>query len=231
MLQTVMKWSLSKRRPFPARVWAAIALVGAALVFGATQQTSILRAVGWSLVAGDEIEPVDIIIIAQDAGGAGVLEASDLVGRGVAKRVAVFVDPPAGEDLEFIHRGLPYEDAAARQIRQLAWLGITDVMQIGTADKGSTVSVSSLPIWCKERQVRSFVFVASRDHSWRLRRLLNRTLGDTGIRAVVHPEHYSIFDPDHWWETRDGTRIVISEVQKLLVDLALHPFSDFGQQY
>src|SRR5262245_57894923 len=60
----------------------------------------------------------------------GALEAADLVQSGIATRVAVFADPPSGEDHEFIRRGLPYEDAAARQIDQLKWLGVTDVVPV-----------------------------------------------------------------------------------------------------
>ena len=221
-----MRWASSRHRLSRTRVRLLIVFVMVVLIAGASQQPPVLRAIGWFLVADDTIGSVDIIIIAQDAGGAGVLEATDLIRAGVAERVAVFVDPPSGEDLEFLRRGLPYEDAAARQIRQLAWLGIRNVVQIDRVGEGSTASVASLPLWCREHQIRSFVFVTSRDHSRRLRRLLKRTLSSTEIRAMVKPEHYSIFDPDHWWETRGGMRIVISEIQKLLTDLLLHPFSD-----
>jgi len=44
------------------------------------------------------------------------------------------MDPPDGVDQEFIRRGLPYEDAAAREIRQLKSLGVTDVVQISRVD-------------------------------------------------------------------------------------------------
>ena len=46
----------------------------------------------------------------------------------------VFTDPPSGEDHEFIRRGVPYDDAGARQIRQLRSLGVTDVLQIPRSD-------------------------------------------------------------------------------------------------
>jgi hypothetical protein len=36
---------------------------------------------------------------------------------------------------------------------------------------------------------------------------------------------YSSFDPDQWWETRSGTRREIIELQKLLLDIVLHPTS------
>src|SRR6516165_6804676 len=96
-----------------------------------------LRAAGGALVIHEPIAPADIIVVSLDSGGAGTLEAADLVQSGIATRVAVFTDPPSGEDHEFIRRGLPYEDAAARQIRQLRWLGVTDVMQIPGTEAGT----------------------------------------------------------------------------------------------
>src|SRR5262252_2236125 len=89
----------------------------------------VLRAAGRALVIEEPIAPADIIVIATSSFGAGALQAADLVHSGVATRVAVFADPPGGEDLEFIRRGLPYEDEAATQIRQLRWLGVTDIQQ------------------------------------------------------------------------------------------------------
>jgi hypothetical protein len=60
-----------------------------------------------ALVVNDDlVAPVDIIVLSLDSGGAGALEAADLVQIGISKRVAVFKDPPSGEDHEFIRRGL-----------------------------------------------------------------------------------------------------------------------------
>ena len=140
-----------------------------------------------------------------DSGGAGALEAADLVQSGIAKRVAVFMDPPSGEDHEFIRRGLPYEDEGARQIRQLRSLGVTDIVQIPTIEGGSTEGEGqALPPWCDEHQFRSIVFVAARDHSRRLRRVLDRVMKGHSTRVTVQPARYSNFDPDRWWETRGG---------------------------
>jgi hypothetical protein len=44
-------------------------------------------------------------------------------------------------------------------------------------------------------------------------------------RVTVQPERYSIFDPDRWWETRDGIRAEIVEFQKLVLEIVLHPIS------
>jgi hypothetical protein len=44
-------------------------------------------------------------------------------------------------------------------------------------------------------------------------------------RIMVQPARYSSFDPDQWWETRSGIRTEIVELQKLVLDIVLHPMS------
>ena len=143
---------------------------------------------------------------------------------GISTRVAVFMDPPGGEDFEFIRRGLPYEDEGARQIRQLRSLGVTDVVQISRID-GTEGEGQVLPPWCDEHHLRSIVVVATKDHSRRLQRVFDRVMKGHPTRVTVQPARYSSFDPDRWWETRGGVRIEIIELQKLLLDVVLHPMS------
>jgi hypothetical protein len=147
------------------------------------------------------------------------------VQSGTAKRVAVFAYPPSGADQEFIRRGLPYEEASTRQIRQLRWLGVTDVMQIPMTASGTESEGRVLPSWCDQYQFRSVVFVAARDHSRRTRQVLNRVMKGHPTRVMVQSARYSIFDPDRWWKTRDGARTAIVELQKLVLEVALHPMS------
>ena len=118
------------RRPKWAAILVVVALAAFAIVAVRSLREPILRAAGWALVVNDPIAPADIIVLSLDSDGAGALEAADLVKSGISTRVAVFADHPSGEDHEFIRRGLPYEDASARQVRQLRWLGVTDVVQI-----------------------------------------------------------------------------------------------------
>jgi hypothetical protein len=219
-----MNSSMSYRRPrWPSILVVAVTLAAAAIVAVPSVREPVLRAAGWALVVDEPVAPADIIVVSLSSGGAGALEAADLVQSGIATRVAVFADPPSGEDHEFIRRGLPYEDASARQIRQLRWLGVTDVMQIPGTQAGTEGESQVLPPWCDQHQFRSIVFVAARDHSRRWRRVLNRIMKGHPTRVTVRPERYSIFDPDRWWETRDGVRTEISELQKLVLEVVLHP--------
>jgi hypothetical protein len=142
---------MKRRRIFGWPWWtlilAALALAPFAIVAIHSLRESSLRAAGWALVVDEPVAPADVIVLSIDSDGAGALEAADLVHSGVSKRVAVFADPPSQEDYEFIRRGVPYEDEAARQIRQLRMLGVTDVTQTskiyGTESEGQM-----LPQWC-----------------------------------------------------------------------------------
>jgi hypothetical protein len=217
---------MNSRRPRWALILAVVSLAAAVIVAVPSVRESVLRVAGWALVVHERLAPADVIVISLDSGGAGALEAADLVKEGIATRVAVFTDPPSGDDQhEFIRRGLPYEDRSARQIRQLRLLGVTDVMQIPGGEPGTNGEGQVLPAWCDQHQFRAIVFVAGRDHSRRTWRVLNRVMKGHPARVIVQPARYSPFDPDRWWETRDGVRTEIIEFQKLLLDAVLHPMS------
>ena len=215
---TIFRW------PMWASVLVMFALAAFAIGASHSLREPVLRAAGWALVVNEPVASADIIVLSIDSGPAGALEAADLVQSGISKRVAVFTDPPSGEDHEFIRRGLPYEDVAARQIRRLRLLGVTDVVQISRVD-GTEGEGQVLPPWCDEHQLRSIVVVATKDHSRRLRRVLDRVMKGHPTRVTVQPARYSNFDPDRWWETRGGIRTEIIELQKLMLDIVLHPIS------
>src|SRR6266481_7625562 len=156
-----MNLSISLRPPSWAAIVVVVAAAAAAIVAMPSVREPVLRAAGWALVVNEPVAPADVIVVSPDSGGAGALQAADLVHSGIATRVAVFTDPPSGEDFEFIRRGLPYEDLAARQIRQLGWLGVTDVVQIPRAEAGTEGEGQVLAPWCDRQQFRSVVFVAA----------------------------------------------------------------------
>ena len=99
------------RRPRLLIIVLVVVLLGAAGGISAIRRP-ILRAAGWALVVNERVESADVVVLAYNADFAGMLEAADLVHSGVATRVAVFNDPPDSVALEFIRRGIAYEDAA-----------------------------------------------------------------------------------------------------------------------
>jgi len=212
-----MNPSMTSRRPRWAPILVVVAVAAATIVAVPSVREPVLRAAGWALVVSEPIAPADVIVVSLASGGAGALEAADLVEGGIATRVAVFTDPPSGEDHEFIRRGLPYEDAAARQIDQLKWLGVTDVAQIPRADTETEGVAEVLSAWCDQHRFQSIVLVANRQHSRRLRRVLDRVMKCHSTHITVQPSRYSGFDPDQWWKTRTGVRIEIFELQSAML--------------
>jgi uncharacterized SAM-binding protein YcdF (DUF218 family) len=183
----------------------------------------LLRAAGWALVANDAKRPVDVIVVGVDDYGAGALEAADLVKEGVATRVAVFEDAPDSTDREFMKRGVPHYDAAALAVQQLNALGITSVTVIPRTASGTNEEATLLPKWCSENGYHSMLMVTSADHSYRVRRILQRAMRGSGIDITVRSSRYSKFDPDGWWHSRMGVRTELVEAEKLLLDLVTHP--------
>jgi hypothetical protein len=213
------------RRPRWAGVLLLIVLLGVAGSVVSAIRRPILRAAGWALVVNERIEAADVIVLASNEDFAGMLEVADLVHGGVATRVAVLADPPDAVDREFIRRGIPYEDAAARSVRELRALGVDTIEQIPRNANGTEDIGRVLPVWCDQRGFRSVVVVSTSDHSRRLRRVLHRSMKGHQTRVTVRFARYLVFDPDRWWESHDGIRTEIEELEKLLLDVMRHPIS------
>jgi hypothetical protein len=220
-----MNLSANSRKPGWTAIAVVIAVAVAPIVAVPSIRESVLRSAGWALVLEEPVARADAIVVSLDSGGAGALEAADLVQSGIATKVGVFADPPSGEDHEFIRRGLPYENAGIRQAQQLRALGVTDVVEIPRIYAGTQGIGQALQAWCDRHHLRSIVFVAARDHSRRLRRVLDREMKGHPVHVMVRPSRYSSFDPDRWWSNRSGIRTEIVELQKLALEIVLHPMS------
>ena len=187
----------------------------------------ILRQAGALLVADDAqamIPAVDVIVVAIDAGSAGLIEAADLVHCGVAERVAVFTDWPTLAERELARRGAWVEDWQSRSARQLHDLGVSVVEVIPRAVDGSEAAATVFPSWIAERGFRSAVLVTTVDHSRRVERLFRRSIKGHAGTVFVRSARYSSFSAD-WWSTRTGLRTGVTELQKLLIDVIRHPLS------
>ena len=206
----------------------ALGILGAAvaLVTGVPAwRHSLLRTAGQALVSADSPRKADVIVLAQDAEGVALLDAVDLVKGGFASRVALFTAPAHPADREFARRGLSLMTGAELSEQLLHQLGVASVELIPVAVSGSEDEASLLPAWCHARGYHVIIFVSAADHSRRLRRALARATSGFGLEVVIQPSRYSDFDPNAWWLSRGGTRTEIVELQKLLLDFVLHPFS------
>ena len=86
-----------------------------------------------------------------------------------------------------------------------------DIVEIPKAGAGTEGEGQILTRWCHQHEFRSVVFVVARDHSRRIRRVVDRVITGHATRVTVQPARYSSFDPDRWWETRDRAGLVRDE--------------------
>jgi hypothetical protein len=205
-------------------VWSLAVLFVAASGLPAVR-TTILRMGGWALVLDEPLESVDVVVVVLGGDRAPILEAADYVHAGITSRVAVLSDPPDKVERELTRRGVAFEDETAAAIRLLNSLGVSAVERIPKAGSGTEQIGPALPRWCDARGYRKIVVVSPPDHSRRMRRMLDRSLTGHETKARVRIARHSSFEPDHWWQDRDGQRTGIVELQKLLLDYVRHPFS------
>jgi hypothetical protein len=183
------------------------------------------RELGELLVAADPITQADLIVVMENNGGAGVLEAADLVQRGMASRVAVFVDRPTREEREFVRRGLPYVNSTNLSIQRLRELNVDSIVAIPRAVAGTEASIAALHRWSSANRTAAIILVAFPDHTRRTRRIARRLFTEERPRVLVHSTRYGDYDPHYWWRSRGGVRTQIVEMQKLLLDVVRHPLS------
>lgn len=210
-------------RRWPLLLLAVVALVALLVCAVPGVRIPLLRSAGWALVAEDAPGKADIIVVSTDSLAAGILEADDLVRAGYATRVAIFDHPLVKATRELLRRGATPLNLKNTSLQLLHELGINDVRVIapvvGTVDEGKV-----LRAWCAANSIHSILFISVPDHSRRTRRVLDRALGQQGVRVMVRYARFAEFDPDSWWLTRGGQRAQAVETEKLLVDYLLHPF-------
>ena len=204
-----------------------VAALGIVLVTPALR-VRILTDMGRYLIHNDPLATADAIVIAVDGSGPEVLEAADLVREGQAGKVWVLAGPPDLLGQEFARHGLPDSDKATVAVQTLHALGVKDAQMATPRVDGSNSETAMLPRWCVSHQYGKVIFIVVADHSYRVRRMLDRALVDSGIDADIriHVSRYAPFKADGWWSGRGGVRTLIVEYQKLMLDLLSHPLSD-----
>ena len=214
---------LGRRSRWAMGVLSGVIVLATLIIAVPGLRNPVLRSAGWVLVAQDPPARADVIVIASDALGAGILEAADLVHAGYGSRVAIFTRPTTRVTRELERRGAKPLDLKSVSIQLLNQLGIDHIsvmpVVVGTVDEGRV-----LREWCSANSIHSVLFIAVRDHSRRTRRVLERALSPYGIQVTVRYARFSDYDPDTWWQTRNGQRIQAVETEKLLLDLLAHPF-------
>jgi len=160
---------------------------------------------GWFLVDADRPEAAEVVVVlGGDVFGARVLKAAALVEQGYAPKALVsgpvryFGRPETDLSIPFaVERGAPRE-----------------IFEALPLDVDSTWNEAlAIDRELRRRGIGKAIVVTSNFHTRRARELFERySSGEVQylFSAAPHPE----FDPDGWWQTRAGKKILVIEYLK-----------------
>jgi len=198
-----------------------IAAAIAVLLFPGARAAA-LTALGEVMVVSDAPGTPDVVVVTSESGAAGDLEAGDLYARGGVRFVLVLKPAPLPIDRELQRRGVRFPDFATETLVQLG-IPRSTLTMLDAGEGGTTENTRALAAWAREHRPARVAVVVGPTHARRYRRALKRVWPEDVAAPAIVPTPYSAFKASDWWESRTTLREGIVELQKLTLDLLLHP--------
>jgi len=166
-----------------------------------------LPAVGRFLVVADKPAPAEVLVVLSGDRGERLEYAVRLHREGLAERL-------------LLSGGPVYTDLTAADLlrRHALLLGVPE-HKIITEPRATNTYQNAL--YSRELMeyygLDSAIVVSSPYHMRRVRALFDEVFRDSDIRLFYRPVEDSWFDPEYWWESAAGRRLVLGEYLKLTV--------------
>lgn len=109
-----------------------------------------------------------------------------------------------------------------RILRQLG-VAADAIELIAAGEGGTTEGIDALAKWCKEQQVDRVILITAVDHGRRVKRALGRAFDERGPEVIVRGVAIGSRNSSNWWRSRRELRSGLIELQKLILDYAMHP--------
>lgn len=169
----------------------------------------LLRTAAQFWIVQDRIEPADIIIVIGD---------DDFAAHRVAEAAALF---RAGWAPQIVASGRmlrPYASLADFMARDLASQGVPEsaIVQFSHRASNTLEEAEGLRVLISEKGWRRILLVTSNYHSRRARYIFRKVL-PASVRLEVAGASDPEFEPDNWWESRQGRKTFFLETVGYLV--------------
>ncbi len=89
----------------------------------------------------------------------------------------------------------------------------SDLMALPHQARSTNDEVRHLAPILERSGIRSVYIVSDNFHTRRARKLFLRASGGR-MRVLAHPASNGFYDPDHWWQTREGRKVFLLEFAK-----------------
>ena len=179
-----------------------------------------LPVLGNFIVAEDELQHADIIVVLMGSGPDRMLGAVDIYNQGYSDEVIMVKNMIRGYDL-VVSQGvdIPHDVEITKDVA--VQLGIPeDNIGILAGDALSTIDeATTVREYLKNKdEINSLIIVTSKYHSGRAKKIFVKTMKplDREIIVLSCPTKYDDFDADSWWKNREDLKRGVLEYLKLM---------------
>jgi uncharacterized SAM-binding protein YcdF (DUF218 family) len=178
-----------------------------------------LPSLGTYLVAQDEPQPSDIIIVLMGSGPDRMLGAVDLYHAGYADEIVMVRNMVRGYDL-VVSQGvkIPHDTDIAREVA--VQLGVPEekiTVLPGDALSTQDEAIAVREYLKSEPDIDSLIIFTSKSHSGRAKKIFVKAMSslDREIKVISCPTKYDDYDAEIWWQNREDLKRGALEYLKL----------------
>ena len=179
-----------------------------------------LPSLGAFLVADEEPQTSDIILVLMGSGPDRMLGAVELYQSGYADEIVMVRNMVRGYDL-VVSQGvnIPHDTDIAREVA--VQLGVPEekiIVLPGEALSTQDDAIQVREYLKSEADIDSLIIVTSKSHSGRAKKIFVKAMDslDREIRVTSCPTKYDDFNSERWWQNREDLKRVALEYLKLL---------------
>ncbi|MGI6490885.1 MAG: YdcF family protein [Pelotomaculum sp.] len=179
-----------------------------------------LPSLGTCLVAQDEPQQSDIIVLLMGSGPDRMLGAADLYKQGYADHIVMVRNMVRGYDL-VVSQGvkIPHDTDIAKEVA--VQLGVPEekiTVLPGDALSTQDEAIAVREYLKSERDIDSLIIVTSKSHSGRSKKIFVKAMKslDREIRVISCPTKYDDFNTERWWQSREDLKRGALEYLKLM---------------
>jgi uncharacterized SAM-binding protein YcdF (DUF218 family) len=199
----------------PKKLFITLAIILAALLLCRLSLPSL----GTFLVADEEPQPSDIIVLLMGSGPDRMLGAVELYHSGYADKIVMVRNMVRGYDL-VVSQGvnIPHNTDIAKEVAvQLEVPEEKITVLPGDALSTQDEAIQVRKYLKNEPDIDSLIIVTSKSHSGRANKIFVKTMSsiDREIKVLSCPTEYDDFNADRWWKDREDLKRGALEYLKL----------------
>jgi uncharacterized SAM-binding protein YcdF (DUF218 family) len=198
------------------KTFIILAVIIAILILGRLSLPSL----GTFLVAEDEPQQSDIIVLLMGSGPDRMLGAVDLYHAGHADEIVMVRNMVRGYDL-VVSQGvkIPHDTDIAKEVAVQLGVPVEKITVLpGDALSTQNEAIQVREYLKSEPYIDSLIIVTSKSHSGRAKKIFVKAMSsmDREIRVISCPTKYDDFIAEKWWQNREDLKRGTLEYLKLM---------------